>query len=264
MRHVTRIFLTIVGIFSVLTTARAESVDATLKERLELSTNAFQALMQSADSKIPTSLLMKAEAVVIFPRTINVAWGLGGEYGQGVAFKHHKRSLSWSGPAFYSLGGLTLGPQIGGQAIDIVLVVVNEKGFESLLKSKCTLGGDAGIAVGPAGRNATVSTDLALKSEIYSYSRAKGLYIGLSLKGAVVAPDNNANEKYYGRPITAKAIFETVLGPAKGADGKLVGLLGRYSLDWLKLLPWIAGMVLVIFLAALFFSLKKTIFFKGK
>lgn len=235
------------GMFCAGFSQNVFAADSKLTERLELSSQAFKNLMASSDSSVPESLLKKAEAIVIFPRTINVAWGIGGQYGNGVAFKQDKNSGRWSAPAFYTIGGLTFGPQIGGQAIDIVLVIVNEKGLESLLKSKSTLGADAGIAVGPAGRNATATTDLRLQSEIYSYSRAKGLYIGLSLKGAVVAPDSASNEIYYGRKITAKEIFQNLKGPHSSADAPLVRQLERYSRFSL---PYIAGIVLVAVLLA--------------
>lgn len=210
-------------------TAPAAAVDEALVERLDLSTRAFRELMASPDTKVPSALLRQAEAIVIFPRTINAAWGIGGQYGKGVALRRDPKNGKWSAPAFYTLGGITIGPQIGGQAVDIVLVVVNEKGLESLLKSKSTLGADAGVAAGPAGRNVAVTTDLRLKSEIYSYSRAKGLYIGLSLKGAVVAPDKNANEAYYGRPVEAADILLKTVGPHSRDDAGLIGQVRRHT-----------------------------------
>ncbi len=200
-----------------------------LTERLEMSTTAFKELMATTDQSIPQDLLKDCEAVAIFPRTLNVAWGIGGQYGKGVLLRHDKKNHRWSAPAFYSLGGLTLGPQIGGQAIDIFLVVMNEKGLNSLLASKCTLGGDAGVALGPVGRNATASTDLKLKAEIYTYSRAKGLYIGLSLKGAIVSPDKTANLEYYGGSTTAREILLENQGKITKESGQLIRQLKRYT-----------------------------------
>lgn len=222
---------------AILLTAPCYGLDQKLVERLDLSTTAFSELMQSADAKIPKNLLMKSEAIVIFPRTINVAWGLGGEFGKGVALCREKKTGRWSNPAFYTLGGVSLGPQIGGQAVDIILVVMNEKGLSSLLKSHCTLGGDAGIAVGPAGRNATASTDIRAGAEIYSYSRAKGLYIGLSLKGAVVTPDEDANAKYYGANLTAKEILLENKGADKPYHQALLKTIRRYAPP--RAIPWI-------------------------
>lgn len=199
----------IVALFTVFISFPVPSfaVDQELVERLDRSAEAFQGLMDTSDQSIPQDLLKNCEAIAIFPRTLSIAWGLGGEYGKGVVLRHDKAKHDWSAPVFYTIGGLTVGPQIGGQAIDIVLVVMNSKGLNSLLQSKTTLGGDAGIALGPAGRNATASTDLGLNAEIYSYSRAKGLYIGLSLKGAMVIPDNNAVKQFYGQNLSATNIL---------------------------------------------------------
>lgn len=212
----------LIGATGLSLSVSAHAADPALIERLELSERAFRELMGSPDTKVPAALLREAEALVIFPRTLNAAWGIGGQYGRGVALRRDPKSRKWSAPAFYTLGGITIGPQIGGQAVDIVLIVVNEKGLESLLKSKSTLGADAGVAAGPAGRNVAVTTDLRLKSEIYSYSRAKGLYIGLSLKGAVVTPDKNANEAYYGHPIEAADILLKTVGPHSRDDAGLL------------------------------------------
>lgn len=243
------------GLVFFSSTASVWALDAKLDERIHLSATAFHELMESADSSVPTNLLKKCEAIVIFPRTLNIAWGLGGEYGKGVAMSRNRKTGEWSSPAFYTLGGLTLGPQIGGQAVDIVLVVMNEKGLTSLLESQCTLGGDAGIAVGPAGRNATMSTDLGIKAEIYSYSRAKGLFIGLSLKGALVKPDASANQEYYGRPVTAREILIEKSVPRPSYEKPLRKELNHFvpatGLPW----GWVAAVV-VLCAAAVFFRRK--------
>lgn len=214
--------------------------------------------MESSDAAIPRDLLQKCEGIVIFPRTLNIAWGIGGQYGRGVALRHDRETGRWSPPAFYMLGGLTIGPQIGGQAIDVMLLVMNEKGLNSLLQSKCTLGGDAGIALGPAGRNATASTDLGLKAEIYSYSRAKGLYIGLSLKGAVVKPDKDANRMYYGADVAAREILLEKSGRLKKTGGRLTELLREYAPPPEKNRRWLAvGLGLAVAAGALFFVVRR-------
>ncbi len=239
-------------LLAVLVPASAQAADAELTRRLALSTQAFEELMASSDVSIPKDLLAKSEAVVVFPRTLNLAWGIGGQYGKGVLLRHDKKSGRFGAPAFYTLSGLTFGPQIGGQSIDIVLVVMNEKGLKSLLESKSTLGADAGIAVGPAGRNATASTDLGLAAEIYSYSRAKGLYIGLSLKGAVVNQDRSANALYYGREVSATEILlERKVAP-RSEDAALRRALDRrasaFPLLWVS-----AASALVLVAGAAFF-----------
>lgn len=230
----------------VLIAAPCFAIDQKLVDRLDLCTAAFHDLMNSSDSGVPRDFLRKSEAIVIFPRTLNLAWGIGGEFGKGVLLKHDKSTGRWSKPVFYALGGVTLGPQIGGQAVDIVLVVMNPKGLESLLKSQSTLGGDAGIALGPVGRNATASTDLRAGAEIYSYSRAKGLYLGLSLKGAIVKPDKDANAQYYGPGLTARDILLDNKGQDQIAHEKLLKEIYQYTppvkTGWLV---WVWGFVLL-------------------
>ncbi len=223
-----RKILILVTPFIFLAAAVNAGSDA-LTDRLDLSTNAFRELMQASDASIPRDLLQKCEAIVIFPRTINVAWGLGGQYGKGVALKRDRSTGRWSQPAFYMIGGLTLGPQIGGETVDIVLVVLNERGLTSLLNSKCTLGGDAGIAIGPVGRKATASTDLLLTAEILSYSRAKGLYVGMSVKGAVVMPDNEANRLYYKSDLSARQILLERQGQLKDGSKPLLKTINRFA-----------------------------------
>ena len=205
------------------------AVNQDLVERLDRSADVFQNLMKAGDQGIPQDLLKNCEAVAIFPKTFNLAWGIGGQFGRGVALRHDKVKHDWGEPAFYTIEGLTLGPQIGGQTIDIVLLVMNENGLKSLLQSHTTLGGDAGIALGPVGRNATVSTDLGLQAEIYSYSKAKGLFIGLSLKGAMVAPDDAAIADYYGQNLTAREILMGGKGAHKKYSQKLLTGLRRYT-----------------------------------
>ncbi len=236
------------------------AVSARLLERLELSQNAFKELMESRDQSVPQDLLNKCEAIVIFPRTLNIAWGLGGQYGKGVLLRHDREKHDWGNPAFYTIGGITLGPQIGGQAVDIVLVIMNQRGLNSILQSKSTLGGDAGIALGPVGRNATASTDLGLQAEIYSYSRAKGLYIGLSLKGAMVAPDKVANMEYYGIEHTPRDIILLNKGKVRDDMKPLLDEVRRHTPGWKPASPaiWVwAGAGALVLLAAIFFFVRK-------
>jgi SH3 domain-containing YSC84-like protein 1 len=205
------------------------AVDQELAERLDRSADVFQNLMEAKGQGIPQDLFRHCEAVVIFPETFNLAWGIGGQFGRGVALRYDKVKHDWSAPAFYTIESLTLGPQIGGQKIDVVLLVMNEIGLKSLLKNQTTLGGDAGIALGPVGRNVTVSTDLGLQAEIYSYSKAKGLFIGLSLKGARVAPDDTAIMNYYGQNLTARDILMDGKGGHKKYSQKLLVKLRKYT-----------------------------------
>jgi lipid-binding SYLF domain-containing protein len=158
---------------------------------------------------IPQDLLDKAECVVILPSVKKGAFGIGGSYGRGVMLcrsgEHYKGK--WGAPALYALEGVSIGFQLGGQATDFVLLVMNPKGAESLLYSKVKLGADASAAAGPKGRTAEGATDIVMSAEILSYSRNKGLFAGVSLEGSTLRSDGSANEKLYKRKLTAKEII---------------------------------------------------------
>ena len=158
---------------------------------------------------VPHDLLDKAECVIILPSVLKGAFGIGGSYGRGVMVcrngAHYKGR--WGAPALYALEGVSFGFQLGGQATDFVLLVMNARGAESLLYSKVKLGADASAAAGPKGRTAEGATDIVMSAEILSYSRNKGLFAGVSLEGSTLRSDGSANEKLYGRKLSAKEII---------------------------------------------------------
>lgn len=158
---------------------------------------------------IPQELLNKAECVIILPSVKKGAFGIGGSYGRGVMVcrggLHYQGR--WGAPALYALEGVSIGFQLGGQATDFVLLVMNPKGAESLLYSKVKLGADASAAAGPKGRTAEGATDIVMNAEILSYSRNKGLFAGVSLEGSTLRSDGSANEKLYGKKLSAKEII---------------------------------------------------------
>jgi lipid-binding SYLF domain-containing protein len=158
---------------------------------------------------IPQDLIDKAECLIILPSVKKGAFGIGGSYGRGVMVcrsgEHYKGK--WGAPALYALEGVSIGFQIGGQATDFVLLVMNPKGAQSLLYSKVKLGADASAAAGPKGRTAEGATDIVMDAEILSYSRNKGLFAGVSLEGSTLRSDGSANEKLYGKKLTAKEII---------------------------------------------------------
>src|SRR6266446_3599788 len=158
---------------------------------------------------IPQDLLDRAECVVILPSVKKAAFGIGGSYGRGVMICRSGLHYtgSWGAPALYALEGLNIGFQLGGQATDFVLLVMNPKGAESLLTSKVKLGADASAAAGPKGRTAEAATDVVMNAEILSYSRSKGLFAGISLEGSTLRSDGSANEKLYGKKLSAKEII---------------------------------------------------------
>lgn len=180
---------------------------------------------------IPKDLLDKAECVIVMPSVKKLAIGVGGSYGRGAMTCRTGQHFTgrWSAPAMYALEGGNIGFQLGGQATDFVLLVMNPKGAESLMKSKVKLGGDASAAAGPKGRAAAADTDAFMRAEILTYSRSRGLFAGISLEGSTLRQDGHANEKLYGRKLTAKEIVrESKVGvPASGHE--LIALLDQHS-----------------------------------
>jgi len=175
---------------------RLKECGAVLKEILDIPDN------------IPPGLLDKADCVVVYPSVLKAAFVVGGSYGRGAMTCRQGEDFKgpWGAPTMMALEGGSFGFQIGGQATDFVLLVMNEGGARGILAGKVKLGGDASVAAGPVGRNATAETDVTLRSEILSYSRARGLFAGISLAGSTIRPDNNANEKIYGEKLEARQI----------------------------------------------------------
>jgi lipid-binding SYLF domain-containing protein len=177
---------------------------------------------------IPQDLLDKAECVVVLPSVKKAAFGIGGSYGRGVMICRSGLHYtgSWGSPALYALEGLNIGFQLGGQATDFVLLVINPKGAQSLLTSKVKLGADASAAAGPKGRTAEAATDVVMNAEILSYSRSKGLFAGISLEGSTLRSDGSANEKLYRQKLSAKDI---ICGKVKAppSASELIALLNK-------------------------------------
>ena len=157
---------------------------------------------------IPQDLLDKAECVIVFPSVKKVALGVGGSYGRGVISCRGGSNFDghWGPPAMFALEGASIGFQLGAQATDFILLVMNDRGANSVMTSKVKLGADASAAVGPKGRTAGASTDIVMQAEILTYSRARGLFAGVSLEGSTLRSDDDANERLYGRKIEAKEI----------------------------------------------------------
>ncbi len=178
---------------------------------------------------IPKDLLSKAECIVIYPSVKKAAFGVGGSYGRGLITCRKGQDFSgpWSAPAMYALEGGSIGFQIGAQATDFVLLVMNEDGAKSVMSSKVKLGGDASVAAGPVGRAASAETDIVMKAEILSYSRSKGLFAGLSLEGSTMRSDNGANKDLYGKELSAKEIVQEGKVSAPASAQPLLALLGR-------------------------------------
>src|SRR5688572_10463046 len=190
------------------------------QERLENSTAVLEEILNIPEA-LPGELLNKAECVAIMPSVKKFAFGFGGSYGRGVLVCRSGNNFTgpWGAPAMYRLEGASIGFQIGGQATDFLLLIMNAKGAESLLKSKVKLGADAAVAAGPKGRAAMAATDAYMRAEILTYSRSRGLFAGVSLEGSTLRQDNGANEKLYGKKdITARDI---ILGGKAGGGHRV-------------------------------------------
>ncbi|MFZ0771137.1 MAG: lipid-binding SYLF domain-containing protein [Candidatus Sulfotelmatobacter sp.] len=200
------------------------------EERVKDAGEVMKEILNIPDN-IPQDLLDKAECLVILPSVKKGAFGVGGSYGRGVMICRSGQHYTgpWGPPALYALEGVSIGFQLGGQATDFVLLVMNPKGARSLLSSKVKLGGDASAAAGPKGRTAEGATDIVMSAEILSYSRNKGLFAGISLEGSTLRSDGNANEKLYGKKLSAKEIIVERKVAVPACAKELVSLLDGKS-----------------------------------
>jgi lipid-binding SYLF domain-containing protein len=181
--------------------------DKATDERLANAAKAFDEIMSVPDKGIPGSVLNKAECIVVIPGMKKGGFIVGGSFGRGTVTCRNNDKSGWGAPAMVELGGGSVGFQIGAEATDVVMLIMNREGIDSLLKSKLTLGGDASVAAGPVGREATAETDAALKAKILSYSRSKGVFGGVSLQGTTLKQDEGAIKEVYGKQLNASDIL---------------------------------------------------------
>jgi SH3 domain-containing YSC84-like protein 1 len=201
-----------------------------IEDRVENCGTVLKEIMDIPDN-IPPDLIDKAECVIVYPSVLKAAFVIGGSYGRGSMTCRTGEHFTgpWGSPTMMALEGGSVGFQIGGQATDFVLLVMNPRGARSILHSKVKLGADASAAAGPKGRDASASTDATLRAEILSYSRARGLFAGVSLEGSTVRPDNDGNDKLYGKKVTAEEIvFKGAVAVPRAAQ-KMVAYLNQKS-----------------------------------
>jgi len=198
------ILLVAVAVFSAPAWAADHEKD---EDRLTNSGTVLKEILDVPDN-IPQDLLDKADCVVVFPSVLKAAFIVGGSYGRGAMSCRRGQDFrgSWGAPTMMALEGGSFGFQIGGEATDFVLLVMNERGASGILTSKVKLGADASVAAGPVGRTASAETDATLRADILSYSRARGAFVGVALEGSTIRPDNGANKQIYGREVPAKQI----------------------------------------------------------
>jgi SH3 domain-containing YSC84-like protein 1 len=196
-------------VFTLFLVSGAFADGSKQRKILRTSQLVLEEIQKSPDQQIPMNLISKAKAIIIFPTMLKAGFFVGARYGKGIASVRAKESGEWGPPAFLFTTGGSFGFQFGAQAIDLILLVMSQRGLEGLLNEQFTLGGDIAISTGPVGRHAEASADVFMQGEIYSYSRSKGLFGGVSLKGTIITSDSDANLTYYGHPYTSEEILLT-------------------------------------------------------
>src|SRR5271163_3950774 len=226
------IMASLTGVASLFAPQPTRSADDRRKylDRIENSGVVLKEILDVPDD-IPQSLLDKAECVIIFPSVLKAAFGIGASYGRGVMTCRSGEEFEgpWGAPSMMALEGGSIGFQIGAQATDFVLLVMNDRGASSILSSKVKLGADASAAAGPKGRDAEADTDVTMRAEVLSYSRARGLFAGISLEGSTLRPDNDSNERIYGKRMPSKDIALHGAVPVPPAARGLTASLNQHS-----------------------------------
>ena len=200
------------------------------QKRLEACGEVLKEILDIPDD-VPKDLLNKAECVIVLPSVMKFAFGVGGSYGRGVMTCRSGEEFSgpWSAPSMMAVEGGSFGFQLGGQATDFVLLVMNRRGANAILTSQVKLGADLAAAAGPKGRDAAAATDVTMRAEVLSYSRSRGLFAGMSLEGSTLRPDNDGNERLYGKGVTAKDIVIHSAIHAPASARLLVATLNKQS-----------------------------------
>jgi len=206
--------------------ARAENNKWT--RLVEESGKVLSEIQDMPDQSIPEDLMRSCEAIAIFPNTISAGLGIGGKYGQGIIMVRHGRRGKWAPPAIFTLAGGSIGWQIGGQATDFVLLIMNKQSVNGILEGKFKLGVDASVAAGPVGRAAEASTDIQLKGGILSYSRSRGLFAGVKLEGVVITQHWDGDEELYGKKLSASEIMLDNKASMPRSANKIMKVLKQY------------------------------------
>lgn len=227
MKRISIIFSFIILLSSVLSTAYVCAEDK-WNELIVESGRILEDIQKIPEQSIPESLLKGCTAIAIFPSTVSFGLGIGGKYGQGIIMVKDEKAKEWSAPAFFTIAGGSLGIQIGGQATDFILLVMNRRSVDGILQGKFKLGADAAVSAGPVGRNAEASIDVHFKGGILSYSRSRGLFAGIKLEGDVLAQHWDANKNLYGKDLSAKEILLENKAKMPKSAANLIKILNKY------------------------------------
>jgi len=220
--------LIVVAALTAAGLAQEKTEEANEAKRVAEATTVFKEIMDAEDNAIPKAILGKAEGIAVFPNTIKAGLVVGGQRGRGIISVKGDGG-AWSSPAFLTLTGGSFGLQIGAQAADLVLIIMNRRGLENLVRNQFKVGADAGVAAGPVGRDAQASTDIQMRAEILSYSRARGLFAGVTINGSTIRQDKDANGRFYGKPYSTRQIVFDRLGGAPDPVPGWRDVLGKFT-----------------------------------
>src|ERR1700688_4111862 len=210
------VLTTMALVFASLTWAADDKDEADINKRIDGAANVLNEIMATPDKAIPDSIMSDARCIAVVPSMIKIAIGIGGNYGKGVATC--RTPNGWSAPAPITIAGGSWGLQLGGQAVDLVMVVTNDQGMQHLLSSKFKLGADASAAAGPVGRDATADTDIQMRAEVLTYSRARGLFAGIDLSGAAITQDKDETRLLYDKFVPFSEILNGKVRPPAVAE----------------------------------------------
>jgi lipid-binding SYLF domain-containing protein len=218
-----KLFLTLlVSLCTVALAADNQARESKASDRVQAAADVLNQIQSAPDAGIPREILSKAECVAVVPSMLNGGFIVGAKYGRGLA--SCRTTKGWSAPAFFMTTGGSVGFQIGGQAIDLVMLIMNNDGMQHLLSSKFALGADASVAAGPVGRHAEGNTDWKMRAQVLTYSRARGVFAGVSLNGAVVKQDKDSTREFYGHMVTFRAALTGDVDPPAAANPFLTTL----------------------------------------
>lgn len=212
----------IVALCGFVLAADNQSKDSKAADRVQAAADVLNEIQAAPDSGIPQEILSRSECVAVVPSMLKGGFIFGGKYGRGLASCRTEKG--WSAPAFFTIAGGSFGLQIGGQAVDLVMLVMNKNGVQHLLSSQFALGADASVAAGPVGRHAEGNTDWKMRAEVLTYSRARGVFAGVTLNGAVVKQDKDSTRDFYGHMVTSKASLTGEVEAPQSANAFLTTL----------------------------------------
>jgi lipid-binding SYLF domain-containing protein len=198
-------------------------------KRISEAITVLTEIMGADDQSVPRSIMQKAEGIAVFPSLLKGGFIVGGQRGRGILSARDPKTGAWSSPAFLTITGGSFGAQIGGQAVDLVLVVQNRRGLEQLVSNQFKIGAGASVAAGPVGRDANAATDIQMRAQILSYSRTRGLFAGVTLDGSTIRQDRDANDRFYGMGYRTGQIVFDGRGGAPSPVAEWKGMLDRYS-----------------------------------